>query len=259
VADWDPGLYRRFEEERTRPAAELLARVALNGIQRAYDLGCGPGNSAELIVRRFGEGRVVGLDTSIAMLDSARRRLPGTEFVEADASTWRPATAPDLIYSNAALQWVPDHRTLVPRLFELLARGGVLAVQMPDNLDEPSHRAMREVAARGRWSDTIGKAGAARSAIQLAPAEYYDLLAPMAAEVDVWRATYFHAMDSAAAIVAWVRATGLKPFVDPLPPDQQAEYLAAYEAEIAAAYPVRADARRLLAFPRLFVVARKAA
>jgi len=259
VSDWDPDLYRRFEQERTRPAVELLARVPLNGIGHGYDLGCGPGNSTELLVRRFGKGRVTGLDMSDAMLDSARQRLPDANFVRADISTWQPEAAPDLIYANAALQWVPDHRMLVPRLFGLLAPGGVLAVQMPDNLDEPSHRAMHEVATRARWTDSIGDAGAARAVIQLAPADYYDLLAPVAAEVEVWRTTYFHVMDGGAAIVSWVRATGLKAFVDPLPPEQQAEYLSSYEAEIEKAYPVRADGRRLLAFPRLFFMARKAA
>ena len=257
MSDWDPDLYRRFERERTRPAAELLDRVALYSAAQVYDLGCGVANSTELLTRRFGEASVTGVDTSDAMLDSARRRLPGARFLKADVATWRPDAPADLVYANAALQWVPDHPTLLPRLFGLLAPAGVLAIQMPDNLDEPSHRVMREVAAGGSWSGVIGDAGAARRDARLSTAAYYDLLAPVAAEVDVWRTTYFHVMESAAAIVSWVRATGLKPFVDPLPPDQQAEYLAAYEAAIAQAYPVQADGRRLLAFPRLFIVARK--
>src|SRR5438128_7425023 len=142
MADWNPALYRRFEDERTRPARDLLARVPLDRCALAYDLGCGPGNSTELIVERFPQARVVGLDNSPAMLESARKRLPGTPFELADISQWQPAEAPDLIYSNATLQWVPDHKALMPRLFSLLAPGGVLAVQMPDNLQDPSPRAM---------------------------------------------------------------------------------------------------------------------
>ena len=258
MADWNPDLYRRFEDERTRPAAELLARVPLDRALRVVDVGCGPGNSTELLARRFGPEAVSGFDTSDAMLEDARKRLPGTRFFRADAATWAPETPPDLIYSNAALQWVPDHRTLIPHLFGLLAPGGVLAVQMPDNLAEPSHRAMRDTAADGPWSHLNGEAAKARADRMLSLEAYYDLLAPRAASVDVWRTAYQHPMDSASAIVSWVRATGLRPFVDPLPEDLQAAYLAAYETRIAAAYPARADGKRLLAFPRLFIVARKA-
>ncbi len=258
MADWDPALYARFEDERTRPAAELLARVPLDAPRFACDLGCGPGNSTELIVRRFPGAEVVGLDTSDAMLDSARRRLPGVAFARADAATWAPERAPNLIFANAVLQWVPDHPALLPQLFGLLAPGGVLAVQMPDNLAEPSHRLMREVAADGPWAQAIGDpAVAGRLGRMLSAERYYDLLAPLAAEVDLWRTAYQHRMASAAAIVEWVSATGLRPFVDPLPPDLRSGFLSAYGAAVEGAYPPRADGRRLLAFPRLFIVARR--
>ena len=259
MADWNPGLYTRFEDERTRPAADLLGRVALEAPRLAFDLGCGPGNSTELILRRFPQAEVVGLDTSEAMLDSARRRLPALRFATADATTWVPERAPDLIYANAVLQWVPDHPTLLPRLFGLLAPGGVLAVQMPDNLSEPSHCLMREVAADGPWAAAIGDpAVAGRLGRMLSPEGYYDALAPLAAEVDVWRTAYQHRMAGAQAIVDWVSATGLRSFVDPLSPDLKAGFLRRYEHLIDGAYPPRADGRRLLAFPRVFIVAKKA-
>ena len=258
MADWDPALYARFEDERTRPPPQLLARVPLDAPRLASDLGCGPGNSTELIVRRFPGAEVVGLDTSDAMLDSARRRLPDVAFARADAATWAPERAPDLIYANAVLQWGPDHPARLPRLFGLLAPGGGLAVQMPDNLAEPSHRLMREVAADGPWAAAIGDpAVAGRLGRMLSVDRYYDLLAPLAAEVDLWRTAYQHRMASAAAIVEWVSATGLRPFVDPLPPDLKSGFLSAYGAAVERAYPPRADGRRLLAFPRLFIVARR--
>jgi trans-aconitate 2-methyltransferase len=259
MADWNPALYTRFEDERTRPAAELLARVPLAAPRLAYDLGCGPGNSTALIAARFPDAEVIGLDTSPAMLESARARLPGLAFAQADAATWAPDRAPDLIYANAVLQWLPDHASLLPRLFGLLAPGGVLAVQMPDNLAEPTHRLMREVAAAGPWAAAIGDpAVAGRLGRMLEPAGYYDLLAPMAAEVDVWRTAYHHRMADAAAIVDWVSATGLRPFLDPLNAEERAGFLAAYERAIEDAYPTRSDGQRLLAFPRVFIVARKA-
>lgn len=259
MADWNPALYTRFEDERTRPAAELLARVPLESPRLVIDLGCGPGNSTALIAARFPDAEVIGLDTSPAMLESARARLPRLAFALADAATWTPERAPDLIYANAVLQWLPDHATLLPRLFGLLAPGGVLAVQMPDNLAEPTHRLMRAVAASGPWAAAIGDpAVAGRLGRMLEPAAYYDLLAPAAAEVDVWRTAYHHRMADAAAIVDWVRATGLRPFLDPLDPEHRAGFLDAYTRAIDGAYPPRSDGRRLLAFPRVFVVARKA-
>jgi trans-aconitate 2-methyltransferase len=253
---WQPALYRRFEDERTRPAQELLARVALERATHVVDLGCGPGNSTELLVERFAGATVVGTDTSEAMLESARQRLPQCQFELSDVSTWQAQEAPDLIFSNAMLQWVPGHTQLFPRLFSALAPGGVLAVQMPDNLNEPTHRLMREVASDGPWASELVAAMRARALI--APAEgYYDLLAPEAATLDIWRTTYQHPMGSPADIVAWVKATGLRPFIDPLSDTLRAAFLVEYERRIAEAYPARADGKRLLAFPRLFIVAKR--
>jgi trans-aconitate 2-methyltransferase len=258
MLDWNPALYRRYEDERTRPARELLARVPLAEAARVFDLGCGPGNSTELLVQRFPGAQVVGTDNSEAMLASARERLPQARFEFSDISTWQPDVAPDLIYANAALQWVPDHETLIPRLFAALAPGGVLAIQMPDNRQEPTHRLMREVAAEAPWAKPIGDADRLRTEL-LGIQGYYDLLAAHAAQIDVWHTVYQHPMASAAAIVEWVSGTGLKPFIGPLTSELRASYLAEYERRIATAYPVRADGRRLLAFPRMFIVAQRKA
>jgi trans-aconitate 2-methyltransferase len=257
MSDWNPALYRRFEDERTRPARELLARVPLAGARQVTDLGCGPGNSTELLVQRFEGAQVAGIDNSPAMLESARQRLPGVHFALADIAGWQPAQPQDLVYANASLQWLHAHETLLPRLFSFLAPGGVLAVQMPDNHAEPSHRAMREVAALPAFAAAIGDPAKLRPPM-LSVGAYYDLLARDAAQVDVWHTVYQHPMASPAAIVEWVSGTGLKPFLEPLDARQRASFLAAYEERIAAAYPARADGRRLLAFPRVFIVAQRA-
>ena len=256
MLDWNPALYSRYEDERTRPARELLARVALTEVARVVDLGCGPGNSTELLVRRFPGVQVTGIDNSEAMLASARERLPQARFQFGDIGQWTPDVAPDLIYANAALQWVPDHATLIPRLFAALAPGGVLAIQMPDNRSEPTHRLMRELAAVPPWKEPIGDADRLRTDL-LSLDGYYDLLAGAAETVDVWHTIYQHPLESAAAIVEWVRGTGLKPFVDPLPDDLKASFLAEYERRVALEYPARVDGKRLLAFPRMFIVARR--
>ena len=253
---WDATLYREFELERTRPAADLLAQVGHLAPGLVVDLGCGPGNSTELLVRRFPDASVTGLDTSDAMLDAARARLPGCRFANADIATWSPDAPPNLIFANAALQWVPDHPTLLPRLFGLLAPGGVLAMQMPDNREEPSHRAMRETADEPAFFPYVGKAAASRVRV-LSPLAYYDLLTPLAERIDIWRTLYHHPMDSPGAIVRWVRATGLRPFLDALPTERHEAFLARYEVRLAELYPRRADGRRVLVFPRLFLVARR--
>lgn len=261
MLDWNPALYRRFEDERTRPAQELLARVPLADLSSAahvVDLGCGPGNSTELLVQRFPKAQVTGIDTSQAMLASARERLPGTAFEQGDIATWVPAVAPDLIYANAALQWVAGHETLVPRLFSLLAPGGVLAIQMPDNRQEPSHRLMRAVAGEAPWREPIGDADAVRTELATI-AGYYDMLAKEAALVDVWHTVYQHVMPTAGAIVDWLRSTGLRPFLDPLGDELRASFLAEYERRISDAYPERSDGNRLLSFPRMFIVAQRPA
>ncbi|HUN26706.1 MAG TPA: trans-aconitate 2-methyltransferase [Steroidobacteraceae bacterium] len=253
--DWNPALYTRFEAERTRPAAELLARVPLAAPRFIADLGCGPGNSTELLATRYPNARIVGIDTSQAMLASARVRLPALEFQRGDIAQWQPAQPLDLAFANASLQWLPEHERVFPALLALLAPGGVLAVQMPDNDAEPTHVLMRETAADPRFAAASAKLPGARPRV-LSPLRYYDLLAPHA-EVEIWRTTYFHPLAGAASIVQWLRSTGLRPFLEPLSSDEQARYLGEYEQRVAAVYPQRADGLRVLQFPRLFIVARR--
>ncbi|MET7245686.1 trans-aconitate 2-methyltransferase [Methylobacterium sp. EM32] len=257
MADWDAGQYLKFADERTRPAADLLGRVPLSAPARVVDLGCGPGNSTALLAARFPTATITGLDSSPAMLEEARRTLPGVTFVEADLAAWEPETAPDLIFANAVLQWLPDHARLLPRLAGFLAPGGCLAVQMPDNLDEPSHRVMREVAQEPPFRNALAGAAGARTA--LGSFQDYDAwLSRAGCTVDLWRTAYVHPLQGHRGIVEWVRSTGLRPFLAPLSTEQRAEYLARYEAALRRAYPAQGDGRVLLPFPRLFIVARRA-
>jgi trans-aconitate 2-methyltransferase len=252
--DWSAAAYTRFEDERTRPARDLIARIPAEHAATAADLGCGPGNSTELLARRYPGARLVGIDTSPDMLASARARLPKVRFELSDIAAWAPPERFDVILANASLQWLPDHATLFPALVARLAPGGTLAVQMPDNLDEPMHRLMREIASDGPWRDKLAGAAAARTARH--PADwYYELLLRHAASVEIWRTTYFHPLAGPEAIVEWLRATGLRPFLAPLADDDAARYLARYRAGIAATYPALPDGTILLPFPRLFLVA----
>jgi len=252
MADWSPSLYTRFEDERTRPARDLLAQVPLAAARRVVDMGCGPGNSTELLAARYPDAELIGLDSSPAMLAAARERLPGARFEPADASVWTPEPGTDIVFANAIYQWVPGHLEQLPRVLEALPAGGCLAVQMPDNLAEPSHEIMRQVATDGPWADRLLTAPRA----PLPPVRtYYDALKPFAGHVEIWHSIYNHVLADAVAIVEWVKSTGLKPFLEPLTPDERTEFVARYQARISDAYPATADGKVLLRFPRLFMVA----
>jgi trans-aconitate 2-methyltransferase len=251
---WSAAQYLKFEHERTRPVRDLVARIPNAEVLSAADTGCGPGNSTEVLRERYPGARIIGLDSSTDMIEAARKRLPDIAFEVADIRDWRPKEPLDVILANAVLQWIPDHETLLPALMAQLAPGGALAVQMPDNLEEPSHQLMGEVASDGPWAAKLKDAAAART--ELRPADwYFHLLRPHAPHVDVWRTTYFHPLAGAHAIVEWLKGTGLRPFLDPLEKSEREAFLARYEEAIAQAYPAEADGTVLLPFPRLFVVA----
>jgi trans-aconitate 2-methyltransferase len=250
MPSWDDSQYLKFANERTRPARELLGRVPVTSPRRVLDLGCGPGNSTALLFERWPEARLTGVDSSAEMLERARHDLPNLEWLQADAGSFDPGEV-DVLFSNALLQWLPDHQRLVPRLFERVRPGGALAVQVPRNFEEPSHRLMRETA--GPWSART--AGVRSASAVESPAFYYDLLAPAARSVDIWQTTYEHVMTDAAAIVEWVKGTGLRPYLDVLTLEERPRFLDAYTRAIDAAYPPRSDGQRLFSFPRLFIVA----
>jgi trans-aconitate 2-methyltransferase len=252
---WSPTQYTKFEDERNRPIMDLLAHIPNGHVASAVDLGCGPGNSTELLQARFPGAAVSGMDSSAEMIEAARARLPGVRFAVDDIASWRDPGPFDVIFANASLQWVPDHGPLLPMLVAKLAPGGSLAVQVPDNLDEPAHRLMRELAADGAWAGKLADASKARAARQGAD-WYYRTLRASGAAVDIWRTTYHHPLaGGAGAVVEWFKGTGLRPFLAPLDEAERATFLARYQAAVAEAYPAQDDGTVLLPFPRLFFIA----
>jgi len=264
-ASWSANQYLAFEDERTRPVRDLLAALPAIAARRAIDIGCGPGNSTELLARRFPAAVVSGLDSSGDMIEAARRRLPNLAFEETAIERWLEGSegsegskprgeAFDVILANAVLQWVPDHLKVLSVLVDRLAPGGALAVQVPDNFDEPAHYLMREIADSGAWAKKL-KAVDGRTAISSAET-YYSHLRSSGCAPDVWRTTYYHRLaGGTAGVVEWFKGTGLRPFIGALNADEREAFLARYHAAMAVAYPPLPDGAVLLPFPRLFLVA----
>ncbi|MCB1542881.1 MAG: trans-aconitate 2-methyltransferase [Rhodoblastus sp.] len=252
--DWNPALYLKFEGERARAARDLLAQIPLQRPALAYDLGCGPGNSTELLHRHFPSTELIGLDTSEAMLAHARKRLPDAHFLRESVDDFRPDHAPDLIFANSVLQFTPDHPDLFARLMSYLPRGGCLAVQMPDSAREAAHALMRMIAVDGPWRARLMPVVKSRAMIADAQ-DYYDWLSPHCARLDLWRTTYVYRLDGAQGVVDWFAGSALRPFLNPLTEKEREAFLAAYRREIIKEYAPRADGMILLPYPRLFIVA----
>ena len=251
---WDPKTYLAFGAERTRPAADLLARVPLVVAKRVADLGCGPGNSTALLRARFPDAEIDGIDVSPEMLRDASKAGIDARFIEADIAAWTPDAPYDVIYSNAALQWLGTHETLLPRLLSFVAPGGVLAVQVPRNFEERCHVLIREAVADPRWAQQMKDVRDWWNV--LAPEAYYDLLAPGAA-IGMWETRYFHILEGKDPVFHWNRGTGLRPFAAALESPLKEEFLEHYRKLLEAAYPPQADGKIIHPFLRLFFVALK--
>jgi trans-aconitate 2-methyltransferase len=250
--NWDPAQYLRFGSERLRPALDLLARVPAEAPALVIDLGCGAGNITALLAKRWPAAEILGIDGSEEMLARARNATAasGCRFARADIAAFAPERPPDVIFSNAALQWLPDHRRLLPRLFSFLAPAGVLAVQMEG---APFRRLQQEIAREGPWANALAHVG--RVLPILEPTEYWDLLKPHAAMLELWETIYLHPLSGPDAALQWAMGTSLRPYLDALAEPQRSEFREAYATALRPHYPKRPDGTTLFPFRRLFLLA----
>ncbi len=255
MSDWDSRQYLKFKAERTQPAVDLARSMELKDPRAVADIGCGPGNSTAVLCGMFPQAEVTGYDSSEAMLRAARENCPGARFEFCDASRDLPALGAnfDAVFSNACLQWVPEHKKRIPELLGMLKPGGTLAVQVPVNFEEPIHLIIRDAASSEKWRRFFPHP---RIFYTLTPEEYSDLLAERAAGFRMWTTTYFHMLPSQEAILEWYRSTGLKPYLDALPEEKKPEFEADIMEQVRKAYPPRKDGRIVFRFPRLFFTAR---
>ncbi|MBP0455748.1 methyltransferase domain-containing protein [Kitasatospora sp. RG8] len=255
---WDPEQYLRFADERTRPLRDLLARVPAVPHEPAatvLDIGCGPGNSTAVLRERWPGARITGIDNSAEMLATARTTgEPTAGYLLADAGTYDPADAkPDLIVSNATLQWIDGHIGLLPRWAAALEPGGVIAFQVPGNFGSPSHTALAELRRSPRWRRAVGE-DTARAGVH-EPGEYLQALADAGCTADVWETTYSTLLTGPDPVLEWVKGTALRPVLTRLtdPADRDA-FLAEYGALLREAYPAGPHGT-VFPFRRIFAVA----
>lgn len=252
---WDPTHYLTYADERGRPFVELIARVQ-GRPRRIVDLGCGPGNLTALLTRRWPAADVLGIDSSLEMIERARVEAPGIAFEVGDLRTWA-GEAYDLVVSSATLQWVAGHLGELPRLLGALAPGGTFAFSVPGNFDEPSHTLRRDLAARPPYA-------AHTAAVEVPDAHdaatYLASLADLGADVDAWETTYLHVLRGEDPVFTWVSATGARPTLEALPVDLREQFVGEFKAALREAYPTReigGEPGVVLPFRRVFVVARR--
>lgn len=252
--NWNAAQYLKFMRERTQPAVDLANRILLEHPVKIIDIGCGPGNSTQVLSDRFPGASILGIDSSENMIQSARNEHPGMEFrlIDAGSDLTELGTDYDIVFSNACIQWIPNHPALLRSLMSLLRPGGILAVQTPMNYQEPIHQIIQEVSGSQLWKPYFPNP---RIFHNLTQEEYFDLLSELSADFALWQTTYFHIMKSHQDILEWYRSTGLKPYLDVLPEDLKDAFETEIMEQVKLRYPVQGNGSILFRFPRFFFTA----
>lgn len=252
MADWDSRQYLKFKAERTQPAIDLARRMELQQPEKIADIGCGPGNSTFVLQQMFSNAEIIGYDNSTNMLETARKNCPQAKFEFCDATKDLPKLGSDFdaVFSNACLQWLPEHKKRVPELLGMLKPRGTLAVQVPVNFEEPIHKIIQAAAVSEKWKKYFPHP---RIFYTLTPEEYYHILIEHSSALHMWQTTYFHVLPSHGAILEWYRSTGLKPYLDALPDDKKPDFENDVMEQVREAYPLQKDGRVIFRFPRLFL------
>lgn len=252
---WDPEQYLKFSGHRLRPAVDLLMRIPELAAKSIADLGAGAGNVTRLLKERWPNAAVIAVEGSAEMVAAGRKAAPDVEWVQADLGQWRSARNLDLIYSNAALHWLPDHAQLFPALMEMLVAGGMLAVQMPRNFTAPSHLLIAETALNGPWRSKVEHL-VTPPPVE-APAFYHDLLVRLSQNIDIWETEYLQVLEGDNPVKEWTKGTWLTRYLEVLQGEERAAFEAAYGERVAKAYPKNSAGQTLFPFRRLFIVAQR--
>ncbi|SMC70617.1 methyltransferase domain-containing protein [Sporomusa malonica] len=257
MKDWNPNLYLKFEKERTQPVIDLISRIEKDNPERIIDIGCGPGNSTRQLKNKWPQADITGLDSSPNMIQKAKENLPGLKWVIGDAGADLTQLGKfDIVFSNAAIQWIPNNEQLLPKLFSLLKDSGILAVQVPNITDMGIKIAIQKTVEARKWNEYFVSATA--ETFYYPPQFYYDILSRLTSEISLWETHYYHVMDSHKSIVDWYTSTGLRPLLDKLPnEDLRFEFSQDILRNIETEYNFQQDGKVLFRFRRIFFTASK--
>ncbi|MBI9084145.1 MAG: methyltransferase domain-containing protein [Desulfobacterales bacterium] len=253
MTDWKPDLYMRFNSERTQPSIDLIYRIAQVEPKSIIDIGCGPGNSTRVLVNRWPKSKIIGIDSSAAMIQKARQDYPNQEWVIADATSYEPEIKFDIVFSNAAIQWIPNHEALLMRFYSFLSDRGIVAIQIPQFWDMSLGQIINNIANKNRWRERT--AGISSLFTIENRSFYYDILSKLFSSIEMWETQYMHILESHGAIIEMMRSTGLKPYLEKIDNDADKEvFEGAVLEEIKKAYPIQKNGKVILPFKRLFFI-----
>lgn len=254
--EWNSELYGKFIKERTQPAEDLANRIPIKEAETIIDIGCGPGNSTRVLADKFPNAHIIGADISPEMISNAKSCNPELEFILFNAEKDFDALDKtfDIIFSNACIQWIPDHRRLLKSMINHLSVGGVLAVQTPMNFKEPIHIIIEQLAKSAEWENRFESPQIFHN---LSQSEYYDTLAEISSDFNMWETVYFHRMPSHQSIIDWYKGTGLRPYLAALNPNEAKRFESAVLNKVIEAYPAQKNGEIIFRFPRLFFTAIK--
>lgn len=256
MSDWNSEQYSKFKRERTLPTVDLANAIITDNVKSVLDIGCGIGNSTAVIKKRFPEANVIGIDSSEDMLNSARRNNPNIEFIKLDAGKEIENITErfDVVFSNACIQWIPDHKNLLKNFMKLLNDDGILAIQTPQQYKHPMHKIIKNVCESNKWKNKIS---ASRVFHNLKEDDYFDILSDISSDFRIWETTYFHQMPSHESIVEWYKGTSMRPFLSQLSDYDKEDFERDILTETKKFYSIQKSGQIIFKFPRLFFTAKK--
>jgi trans-aconitate 2-methyltransferase len=256
MLDWNPDSYLKFKSERTQPSIDLVSRIEIDNPNSIIDIGCGPGNSTQVLFEKWPNANIIGLDHSQEMITKAKTEYPSRKWILADAAHYDPQETFDIVFSNATFQWIQYHEKLIPRLFNFLRANGALAVQVPANNESPLHKSLLAVSKADKWFKFTGDCD--RLLNYRSGSYYYDILNGLSSKIDLWETTYYHILSDHQALIEWYKSTGMRPFLEKLPNDNCKQQ---FESEILEgcreSYKIHKDGKILYPFKRIFFIAYK--
>lgn len=254
--DWNPEQYIKFINERTQPSIDLANRIKAVDPKLIIDIGCGPGNSTAVLAKKFPDAKIIGADNSKNMVEKAKYQYPALDFIlfDAEKDFTELKDKFDVAFSNACIQWVPNHRKLLSNMMSILNDNGVMAVQVPINYNEPIHKILNALAKSKKWKEKFSDQ---RIFYTLTQSEYFDLLSDISSDFTMWETIYFHRLPSHESIIDWYRSTGMRPYLNSLSEQDAKEFEKDVYDEVVKAYPIQKNGEIIFRFPRLFFTAVK--